>query len=591
MSRVLALAFAATFLAPSSSHSAVIFVPGDFSVISNAVLAAASGDTIRVAGNGGSTYVVGSSIVIDKPLTIEGGWRRDFQVRDHRIYVSVIRDNFAERPVFRVQNTSSVTIDGFTILGGRIGIEATNAECTVRNCGIRGQRNGRPSVEARAGGAFRIIGGSMVVENTRMRDVISSFGGAGIGVLGGGNLTLLDSRLEDLLSADPGGLDASGGAITANGSGVLRLERCTIQRSGTADDGGLIWSRNSSLEAIDCLFKNGSGLNGGAIVIADAPSANMVRCTVEECLAVSSGGGIHIKNCGKFTMSECRIAANASKDEGGGLWMENTPFSFTDCRWESNFFNQFPFSIAVRGGGVRSISSSGTVVRCCFVRENAKSWGGSWSQVGGEIEFSDCTMDGCISQIFGGGHSIELAGRAKFTRSLIRGCRAKFGGGLSAAFTGRLEVDRCTLTENEGASAGAAIYLDTGGTASVSSSILCCAPRGGQVYCMGGAIQVTHTNAWNDPAINSRQEYGGGCSNPVGTSGNLEVNPLFCPPPGPPPFCDPTPAFSLQPGSPCLGAGAGGVDMGWRGTGCTNSGPLNLEAESWGRLKARYRTP
>ena len=78
-------------LGMTAAHAAVIRVPGDFSRLPNAVAAAAPGDTVQVAGNGGATYPV-SGLVIDKDLTLQGGWRVDFAVRDPDIYVSVLID-------------------------------------------------------------------------------------------------------------------------------------------------------------------------------------------------------------------------------------------------------------------------------------------------------------------------------------------------------------------------------------------------------------------------------------------------------------------------------------------------------------------
>ena len=56
---------------------------------------------------------------------------------------------------------------------------------------------------------------------------------------------------------------------------------------------------------------------------------------------------------------------------------------------------------------------------------------------------------------------------------MLAGNSAKFGGAASASFTGALRVDRCTFTGNGATSAGAAIYLDTAASATLTNSILC----------------------------------------------------------------------------------------------------------------------
>ncbi len=125
------------------AHAAILRVPGNFAFLENAVDAAAPGDTIQVAGNGGATYR--SRFLITKPLVLQGGWRADFQVRNPSIYVSVIRspqDAFEfDRPVIQVQSVSGVIIEGFAIVRGRVGIDATLSNVIIRDCEIQSQRN------------------------------------------------------------------------------------------------------------------------------------------------------------------------------------------------------------------------------------------------------------------------------------------------------------------------------------------------------------------------------------------------------------------------------------------------------------------
>gem|GEM_PF-4817265 len=577
----------------TSARAGVIRVPGDFTVIANAILAAAPGDTVRVAGNGGSTYR--ERLIIDKALTLEGGWRRDYQVRNPSLYISVIRDDLTERSVLRVETSGPVTIDGFTIIGGRTGIEATNSNATIRNCLIRNQRNflGSDPFFNRVGGGLRIAGGNVVIENTVVRDVVSSFAGAGMAIVNAQSVIVRDSSFENILAASAQfGLDTSGGGVFVNGSGTLLMERTTVTRCGNANDGALLLANGFSFEAMDCTFSFGSAsVNAGGVKFTNCPSVELSGCTIEENQAIRVGGGVLVQDCPSFTMSDCIVRNNSCRDEGGGLRMLNTTFALSGNHFEGNHKDLAPPSIANRGGSVGSLNCSGTVNECCFVNELASGWGGAWSQIGGNIDFADCTFDNIECKEFGGAHQIQLAGRARFERSLFHACRAKFGGGVAASFTGKIQLHRCTFTEGEASTAGAALYVDTGASAQIESSILCCAARGNLVHCQGGTIEVSNSNTWNDDATNSRPEFSG-CPSPSGTNGNIELNPLFCAIPGPPPFCDATlPAYTLQPGSPCVGSGVGGVDMGWKGIGCSSSPFLNLEVETWGHLKARYRTP
>ncbi|HET9887625.1 MAG TPA: right-handed parallel beta-helix repeat-containing protein [bacterium] len=584
-----ALALAASV---SSARGAVFRVPGDFTIIANAILAAAPGDTVRVAGNGGATYR--ERLIINKELTLEGGWRRDYQVRNPSLYVSVLRDDLTERSVVRVETTAPVTVDGFTIIGGRTGIEATNSNATIRNCEIKLQRNflGSDPFFNRVGGGIRIAGGNVLIENTLVREVVSSFAGAGLAIVNAQSVTVRDSRFENLLAASGQiGIDTSGGGVFANGTGTLRMERCTVTRCGNANDGALLLANGLSFQAIDCTFSLGNAsVSAGGVKLTNCPSIDLSACTIEDNQAIRIGGGLLVQNCPNFAMSDCIVRNNSCRDEGGGLRMLNTTFALAGNLFQGNHKDLFPPSIPSRGGSVGSLNCSGSVCECCFVNELASGWGGAWSQIGGNIDFFDCTFDNVECREFGGAHQIQLAGRALFERTLFHECKAKFGGAVAASFTGQIHLRRCTSTEGQAGTAGAALYLDTGARAQVESSILCCATRGNLVHCQGGVLEVSNTNTWNDDATNSRPEFSG-CPSPVGTNGNIELNPQFCAIPGPPPFCDASlPAYTLQPNSPCVGSGAGGVDMGWKGVGCSSSPFLNLEKETWGRIKAQYRT-
>lgn len=593
---IIALALATSMALATDGNAAILRVPGDFNSLDNAVAAAADGDTVRVAGNGGSTYR--ARPVIGRPILLEGGWRADFAIRDPSLYVSVVRppaDAFEfERSVFVAQNAGNVIIDGFTIIGGRTGIESISSNLVVRDCVIRGQR-GNTSTNPlfnRAGGSMRVVGGTLSLERSVLRDAVCIFGGAGIAIAGASQVTITDSKISNHLSV-LANIDGSGACIRCDDTGMLRLERTTVERGANASDAGLVLVRNTPFVAEDCVFSQGtSSVNAGGIRLFECPLVQIARCVIEDCSSNSRGGGLDVEQCGSFALTECTIQRNVTRLDGAGLYLVNTPFVMTDNRFEANNRTTFPIALTVRGGGVRAISSTGTVTRTCFVREISSAYGGGWSQAGGDVTFNDCVFDGNSSTLYGGAFFLDLSGTARFSKSLIRGCSAKFGGGVSVAFAAKLFADQCTFVENSAISTGAAVYVETGASAEVTSSLVCRATRGDLVSCANGEITFVATNTWNDASLNPREEFGGICVDPAGTNGNLSVDPLFCVLPGAPPFCDSgTIAYSLQSDSPCLAAGVGGVDMGWRGSACTPGPRLDLESQTWGRIKSLYRTP
>jgi hypothetical protein len=588
-------AVAAVLLCSAPARAAVWRVPGDFFSMANAIadsVRVAPGDTIRVAGNGGSLYRERS--VVTRSLRIEGGWRADFQVHDPSIYVTAVRDpaNLFEFPLIRVENAAQVTIDGFTLIGGRRGIECTNSNVEIKRCEIRGQRHtesGNTLLNV-PGAGVRVAGGSAVIEDVVIRDVLSDFGGAGVGIAAGANVTILDCRIENSTAAVISAI-GPGAAISAVNAAGLRLERTNVLRGLTANNGGLFFARNTPVTMIDCSLSLGlASISAGAMILTQCPSVELVGCSIVDCVSNNRGGGMYVEDCGSLTMTNCSVLRNLGRIEGGGLYLVDTPFSFTDCHWEENARDEFPTALVTKGGGVRAVGSSGTATRCCFVNEVSSAWGGGWSNAGGDAQFVDCVFDGAFAKVYGGGLHSELSGTVSLLRTLFRGCEAKYGGALSASFTAGIALDRCTLVDNSAQIAGAALYLDTGAQAQVASSILGLASHGDLVHCSSATVAIAHSNVWNDDAVNGREEYGGTCGDPTGTDGNLSVDPQFCPLGEIPPFCDSgTSAYSLTANSPCVGSGLDGVDMGWRPAGCAATSAAHMELESWGRLKARYR--
>ena len=96
----------------------------------------------------------------------------------------------------------------------------------------------------------------------------------------------------------------------------------------------------------------------------------------------------------------------------------------------------------------------------------------------------------------------------------------------------------------------------------------------------GGGVIASHCDVWNDDATKVRVEWGGACADPTGQNGNLKVAPDFCPG---------DPDYRIASTSACAGAATDGSDLGWQPASCTGPVPTSVRAESWGRLKGRWR--
>jgi hypothetical protein len=575
--RTLGLALALVLGLAPRSEGGVIRVPVDFLDIANAFSASAPGDTIRLAGNGGSTYYTNETFDLEvvHDLVIEGGWRIDFTERDPDVFVSVLLDDTADydTAVLRIDGSPNVVIDGLHLVGGRFGVlSESGANLTIRNCVIRNQRN-LTSGGIRPGAAVRLVGGSLVLENSRIRSILAFDSGAGLAVLGSSSVTVRDCVIRSGTSRFEGGL------LFARDVGTMVLENVTCENGGTTDAGGLAYVEGTDFEATNCVFRSGvSSTEGGAVALVACPGVRFVDTDFEGCSA-DRGGACHADDT-PVSFENCRFAQNYARDSGGALLLDHSPFEIVGGELEANFNPQFG-TVPDRGGAVYSIASDGTVTGTAFRDGRAVGRGGAWSQVGGDVVFTGCRFEDNESQLYGGGIQIELGGSVTIRDCLFRGNVAKFGGCLATSFTGRLIVEGSTLTGNSASSSGAAFFADTGGRIEVRDSILCCALRGDLVFCSSATTDFSHCDVWNDDSVNTRGEFGGSCVNPIGTAGNFSADPEFCDPVG-------SDDWLISATSPCAGAASDGGDIGWAGVGCAGPRPLQVEESTWGATKARY---
>ncbi len=374
----------------------------------------------------------------------------------------------------------------------------------------------------------------------------------------------------------------------------LRLEGTGITRCVTANSGGGLFVENSAVVAEACSIMTCTALQeaGGASFV-ECPSVELVDCVIDSATANSDGGGATIRRCGSASVTRTRFRHNSGRGEGGGVLVDHTTFAFADCLFQENRLLMPPSAtIALRGGGVRTVASDGSVSRTCFAGESAQGLGGGWSQLGGDVTITQSVFDGNECRMYGGAVYVDLGGSVLLQDCLLRGNTAKFGGAIAAAFTGVVELENCTLPENLASLSGAAVYVETGAAVSALNSIFCTAERSSLIHCSGAGLTLSFCNVWNDTTTNASPGFTGTCADPTGTNGNIGVDPEFCPTGEVPPYCDPpAEVFALTPGSPCVSAGSGGTHMGWRGVGCAVPSLRNLKKTTWGAIKARYRLP
>ncbi len=243
--------------------------------------------------------------------------------------------------------------------------------------------------------------------------------------------------------------------------------------------------------------------------------------TIRNGESAERGGGICcegasplIKNC---TISDCRTGAGAPTGYGGGLFCANSGVALTNCRLTGNSADE--------GAAVYAMDSSPALTGCALVANAAVKGGGGIRILrgGSGAHLTDCTLAGNTA--------------------------ATYGGGVYCCYSAPVITD-CTITGNAASNGGAVYGYDASPT--ITNTILAFSATGAAVYCPGaGTFTITHCcsfgNAGGDSLCGTHHD-------------NVFADPAFC---------DTTAgSFDLEDCSPCLGAGAGGTDIGAWGAGC-----------------------
>lgn len=333
---------------------------------------------------------------------------------------------------------------------------------------------------------------------------------------------------------DPNGWDG-------NGMNAL-IKHCKIV-GNTADYGGGIASSASSLTIIDCEISDntavgygyyGGGCGGGVISWWGNSRLTMTDCTVKNNQCGSMGGGV---TCANGTFTNCTVTRNSSGNEGGGL----------DC-----------------GTGL---------VDNCTIAGNTALWGGGVC-IWGSGSLTNCTITGNSAE-WGGG--IEMYGGATITGCTISSNSAAWGAGIAGDVGGNV-IQNCIISENtltpsqysELPSTGAGIFCQgndvirnctfANNSGGIGTGIIS--------YCWFEGEQppvIANCIFWGDNSVFPEIAFYDETPAPEVTysdvrmdgddvypgTGNISSDPLFA-----------DDVYHLSTGSPCIGTGKCGADMG-----------------------------
>jgi len=178
---------------------------------------------------------------------------------------------------------------------------------------------------------------------------------------------------------------ADGGVVVVDAQG---LGRCT-DGSGPVGD--------ITIDGFH--FINGTGLEGGALLIhADAPAV-VSNCEISGCSADVRGGGISYSLVAPLYSSygltlDHVVMQNNSADRGGAAYIAGS-CSMKDCTFTAN--------VAATYGGSIKCANSGLTIRSSVIEDSQAAMGGGLSVVQGGLSMDDCIIRNNHATSQGGG--------------------------------------------------------------------------------------------------------------------------------------------------------------------------------------------
>jgi parallel beta-helix repeat protein/predicted outer membrane repeat protein len=142
------------------------------------------------------------------------------------------------------------------------------------------------------------------------------------------------------------------------------LVNCTFNENTAEDQGGGIYSINSSTNLTNCIFSENSAGYGGGGISFNGGDPDFNGCLFSENTA-RYGGGMY--NSGSnLTLTYCKLIANSGYDYGGGMYnIGDSNLSLNNCIITGNRANSY-------GGGMSNNSSNLALTNCTFTGNSAR---------------------------------------------------------------------------------------------------------------------------------------------------------------------------------------------------------------------------
>jgi len=283
-------------------------------------------DVVKLAGYCRGVSVrdgLTQTIYLSKTLTLQGGWDRDFAVRDPVLYPTTL-DAASDRRVLYITGAITPTVMDLNLTGGNAanlggdpggvgsggGIYVVTATATISGCRIYGNQ------AVYGGGIFLLRSNARLIHNTISGNRADLFGG-GIEIDFGhfaqltGNTVVTNSVASTACSTQFCG----GGGIYIFKTTSIALTNTVITSNTTQVEGGGLYLDTSVVSIKDTVLRNNSADIGGGLTVYST-TAWMTNTLIADNQATDYAGGVEA-TASTLTMRHTTLARNAGGDGSG----------------------------------------------------------------------------------------------------------------------------------------------------------------------------------------------------------------------------------------------------------------------------------
>jgi len=354
-----------------------------------------------------------------------------------------------------------------------------------------------PVIDANA--SSRVLEISGIVPLT-LKNVVLTNGrdldGAGVAILGGGQLTLIDSELRG------NNASGNGGGVYLGNQGTIHLISGSISQNKAENNGGGVYNMNGLFLQSGGVIEHNTALAGGGVFVNLENAVYRINDGVvrlNTATSAEAGGGAVYVAAGTVAVDGGEIYQN-SGDRGGGIQSANGQvvvnggiIKENTALYGGGVYLTFPESFLTQNGGQISANVSTSTE---FGGGGVYGFQGSMALTGGEINDNTAVADGA-------GINIRF-GQLSITGGTVHGNAAGgMGGGIFADFAtvsvSDLQLGGNTAVDGAGLYLAATASLDLLNTAVYSNTA---SADGGGLILLGSATLTNTTVSGNQAQAN-----------------------------------------------------------------------------------------